>query len=243
MAEVLRRKLVLSGSGSASGGTYQEVKVSGECTIYGHLDCTEFKIYGTSHVEGDVKTSFFKIMGNSIIVGSVDAADARIYGESDIGGDLSVQRLKLFGSVKVGGSLTGDTLSIGGEASVQKDCEAETFKVNGGFTIGGLLNAGLIEIVPYGPCHAREIGGGTIKVQRSGIGYQLHKLFHFATARDHYLTADTIEGDTIHLEYTKARVVRGARVVIGPGCQIETVEYKESLELSADAVVKQHVKV
>lgn len=243
MVGAIRPKLVVSGSGSASGGDYQDVRIAGDCTINGRLDCANFRIYGSAQVEGDVKAKQFKIYGASIVVGNVDAASAHIMGTSDIGGDMSVQRLKLYGRAEIGGALTGDSLYIGGEALVQNDCEAETVKVNGSFQIGGLLNAGLIEIVLYGPCEAREIGGETIRVSRSGFGYQLHRLFHFKSLRDHYLTADTIEGDTISLEYTKARVVRGNHVIIGSGCQIGCVEYKESFELSKDAIVKEHCKV
>ncbi|MCL6576409.1 hypothetical protein [Kyrpidia sp.] len=38
---------------------------------------------------------------------------------------------------------------------------------------------------------------------------------------------ETIEGDDIYLENTRARVVRGTRVQIGPGCQIGLLEYSE----------------
>ena len=238
MAEALRQRLVLAGSGSASGGVYQEVKITGEGQVIGNLECTDFKIYGTSRVDGNIQSRSFKIFGTSVVVGNVDSDRAYIYGTSDIGGDLSVKRLKLYGSSDIGGSLTGDQLQIGGEVTVLKDCEAESFTAKGAFTIGGLLNAGTVHIQLFGPCSAREIGGETIKVTRSGLAYSLHKLLHSLAPRtENNLTADTIEGDNIYLEYTRARVVRGSSVHIGPGCEIECVEYKEHFEQAKNSVV------
>lgn len=43
-----------------------------------------------------------------------------------------------------------------------------------------------------------------------------------------YRPGETIEGDDIHLELTRARVVRGNNVSIGSGCDIDLVEYKNN---------------
>ncbi|WP_282936790.1 polymer-forming cytoskeletal protein [Paenibacillus sp. RC67] len=244
MANVIRQKLVLAGSGSASGGVYQEVKITGEGQVVGNLDCTDFKVYGTSRVDGNVKSQSFKIFGTSVVVGNVDSDQVRIYGTSDIGGDLSVKRLKLHGSSQIGGSLTGDDLQIGGEITIQQDCEAESFSAKGGFTVGGLLNAGTVQIQLFGPCSAREIGGEIIKVTRSGLAYRLHKLFHaLVPGTENILNADSIEGDSIYLEHTKARVVRGSSVRIGPGCEIDYVEYKDHFEQAKGAIVNSSVQL
>ncbi|GBC75956.1 hypothetical protein HRbin07_00148 [bacterium HR07] len=58
-----------------------------------------------------------------------------------------------------------------------------------------------------------------------------------------FLEADTIEGDEIFLENTKARVVRGKKVQIGEGCEIESVEYSESFEVAPGARVKEQRRV
>ena len=57
------------------------------------------------------------------------------------------------------------------------------------------------------------------------------------------LTASSIEGDEIELEDTTADVVRGKRVVIGPGCHIKTVEYIDTLDVHEDAEVEKKTKV
>jgi len=57
------------------------------------------------------------------------------------------------------------------------------------------------------------------------------------------LTAGTIEANSVELEGTRAKVVRGAEVVIGPGCEIDRVEYSKSLDVAEDALVREKIKV
>lgn len=57
------------------------------------------------------------------------------------------------------------------------------------------------------------------------------------------LEVETIEGDEIDLEGTKAELVRGKTVVIGAGCEIERVEYSGALTVDKAAKVGEQVKV
>ncbi|MCL0069946.1 hypothetical protein M1O56_05235 [Dehalococcoidia bacterium] len=57
------------------------------------------------------------------------------------------------------------------------------------------------------------------------------------------LETELIEGDEILLEWTRAKTVRGKQIVIGEGCEIERVEYSESLEVDESARVGERVKL
>ena len=57
------------------------------------------------------------------------------------------------------------------------------------------------------------------------------------------LTANAIEANSVSLESTRAKVVRGAEVSIGSGCEIDRVEYSVSLNVAEDAIVRERVKV
>ena len=50
--------------------------------------------------------------------------------------------------------------------------------------------------------------------------------------------AEAIEGEDIKLEYTIAKRVTGRRINIGKGCQIELVQYSDSVEVSPKATVR-----
>ncbi|MCG5026996.1 bactofilin, partial [Anoxybacillus flavithermus] len=124
-----------------------------------------------------------------------------------------------------------ETIRVHGELEIGGDCSAERLEMEGRFTIGGLLNADHIEVKMFGPCRAKEIGGETIMVKKHGVSL-FKKLFFPAE-----LTADVIEGDIIYLEHTAAKTVRGNRVTIGPGCQVERVEYREAFECDKESKV------
>jgi hypothetical protein len=57
------------------------------------------------------------------------------------------------------------------------------------------------------------------------------------------LEVETIEGEEIDIEGTKADLVRGRNVVIGSGCEIERVEYSGTLTVDKTAKVEEQVKI
>jgi cytoskeletal protein CcmA (bactofilin family) len=240
-----KRDLVISGTGSASGGRYHFVKINGHGKVTGDIECADFRIHGKGDVQGSIQADTAEIHGFSGVSGDLHSHRVKIEGRADIGGSVAVKDIKIHGNVSVKGSLSGETVDLHGGAKIAGDCEAESFKAQGSFVIGGLLNAGEIDIrlLHYGS-QAKEIGGETIKVKKPGVGFQLKKLlFSYIFQKDMGLTADTIEGDEIVLEYTKAKVVRGNRVTIGPGCEIDLVEYKDHFSQDKGANISEHRKL
>jgi cytoskeletal protein CcmA (bactofilin family) len=196
-------------------------------------------------VEGHVRAEEATVKGTCWAKGDLRATRLRVDGHADVKGDLHADHLELNGVAKVGKSLTGEELEVKGALTVRENCEAEVFKIKGGFDIGGLLNAGRIEIVLYGGGKAREIGGETIEVKRQSFRFNLAQFVKslFSIPVEQILTAETIEGDDLDLEFTKAKVVRGNNVKIGPGCEIDLVEYKNGLEISPEAKVKEQKQI
>jgi cytoskeletal protein CcmA (bactofilin family) len=240
-----KRDLVLSGTGNASGGRYRFVKINGHGKVAEDIECDDFRINGTGVVQGSLNANTAEVHGFSRFSGDLHSNKLKIEGRADIDGSVSGKDIKVHGNIKVKGSLSGETVDIHGGAKIAGDCEAESFKVRGHFVIGGLLNAGEIDIMllDFGS-QAKEVGGEWIKVKKPDRGFQLKKLIYsYILQKDMGLKADTIEGDEIVLEYTKAKVVRGNRVKIGPGCEIELVEYKDHFSQDNGAVVNEHRKL
>ena len=121
----------ISGSGSISGGEYDNIGVSGSCTMSGHVKCKSMRVSGSCRGDGDVVCAQFK--------GS--------------------------GSVRAH-SITADKIECSGSLAV-----------------------------------------------------------------------GTVEGDVIRLENTRADTVRGGRVFIGEGCEIDRVEYGTSYECAKGSTV------
>ncbi|WAH37362.1 polymer-forming cytoskeletal protein [Alicyclobacillus dauci] len=174
------------------------------------------------------------IRGEADVAGDVTCNELKLMGTLKMSGNLRMKLSKIMGSADVDGHVHGDDINVMGELRIKGDCNAETFKSRGTFEIDGLLNAESVELRLYGPSRVREIGGESIQVKPH---------FRFLSGGFRKLTVDTIEGDDIRLEQTSARVVRGNRVDIGPGCDIDLVEYKTDFRQDDGAKVGQQTKV
>jgi len=224
MDKNMNRNLSITGTGSATGGVFNKVKIVGEGKISGGIECQYLRCVGTSE-----------------IIGSVKAETLSVQGVADIRGQLAVQSAKVYGETKVDGSIAGNTVELRGNTIVKGNCEAEQLSLDGQFAIDGLLNGGTVKLRIHDECRAAEIGGGTIRVGKLGKLTFLRMMFK--TPASPRLTADTIEGDDIYLEHTHADIVRGNRVTIGPGCQIKTVEYKTEYNQHKHAKVIHQIKI
>ncbi|WP_413374736.1 polymer-forming cytoskeletal protein [Alkalihalobacillus sp. 1P02AB] len=237
-----REDLVISGSGSTSGGEYNAVRISGSGRVNGDIKCVDFICSGSSKVEGAIHSEKMVINGSTKVVGDVHSKDMiKVNGSSVIEGNVYHREFKINGSARVVGDTTGEHLYLKGNVKVEGDCEVEYAKLDGSFKIEGLLSADKIEVELNGRSYAKEIGGESITVQKIGsLSGFLDRFFKPLTKE---LIAEMIEGDAIHIEYTKAKVVRGNKVKIGPGCIIDLVEYKADVSIHEDALVKEKRKV
>ncbi|NFP49656.1 cell shape determination protein CcmA [Clostridium argentinense] len=249
------RELKISGSGSSSGGKFDEVSISGSGKIYGDTECnnfrisgsgkvignlnaSEFKISGSGGVEGNLKCKSGKISGSGKVLGHVDSEDFNISGSGKIEGDLSGKEITISGSAKVLGSIYGTDVKISGGIDIEKNVETDNFQMTGSFKSKGMLNAENVNIYLGGISNVEEIGATNIEIlkrpSRNNIVALIAKVIgnNFGT-----LTTKVIEADEIYLENTKAEVVRGKNVIIGDGCNIKLVEYKNELKILGNGIV------
>jgi cytoskeletal protein CcmA (bactofilin family) len=261
MEKVVQKNIKISGSGSAGGGVFNQVKVNGSGTICGDLECEIFSCNGSSTVEGHLKAETVKVNGSANIEGNVNAEEILVSGSADITGSIDGKEIKVNGTAKIKGHVKGkevlisgtssidgnvscEEMEVRGQVKIKGDCESESFTSRGNFKISGLLNAGNIDIELLRHCEAKEIGGENIIVRKSADSFGVNKLIKLLVSQNiDHLSADVIEGDRIYLEFTKAKVVRGNTIEIGPGCTIERIEYKENLEIDESAKVGTQQKI
>ena len=245
MDQSKRGDIRINGSGSAGGGTYDSVIIKGSGKITGALKCEVFSISGSGTVAGDLEASDGRISGSGTVEGSVKADRFRINGSGKVEGDLTAKEFSITGSGTVQRSVDAQHIKIEGSGKIGLNCSAETFIADGGCDIGGLLSADEVSIRIFGfNNRVREIGGGKITVSLGpprGLGV-LRTIVSLGLINP-ILEADTIEGDEIVLESTKARLVRGNSVVIGSGCEIGTVEYKTFYQKNPEAKVDTETKL
>ncbi|MGQ9602396.1 MAG: polymer-forming cytoskeletal protein [Candidatus Bipolaricaulia bacterium] len=242
MAEEKERKNAsISGAGKLSGGVYDTVKVAGSGKIEGDVDANQISTAGACKIEGNVKTKRMETAGSCKVLGDIEAEELEIAGSCSIEGKVQVDLFKSSGSGSVLKSVIAKDVELAGACKVGGDVEADRFTSHGSINIGRLLSADEIQIKLGGRSKVPEIGGERIEVRRYGKGWR--SIINFGGWGLGSLETQTIEGDEIYLEATKAKVVRGKKVTIGEDCEIDTVEYEESLEVHESSTVKEKVKI
>lgn len=270
MDETVRTNLDLSGVGAASGGLYQDVRVQGIGKVHGNLDCIHCDIEGVSTVHGNIHAESVNIRGKAKVQGEITSNQMMIEGSATVSGKCEAKhKLTIHGKANMGADLVADVLVIDGSNRVDGDCrahdikvrgrttisggvfaedifmhgtmhvggscEVETFRSDGTFEIAGLLTADKVFIRLERSSSVKEIGGEEIRVEKGrGMSF-LNRLRH--------LTVESIEGDDIYLEHTKAKLVRGNNVVLGPSAIVERVEYHTEFRKTGNAKVGSSAKI
>ena len=244
MEKINTNDIKISGSGTAGGGVYNQVIISGSGKINGNLECVDFKTSGSSKVIGNLKAETIKISGSTRIEGNVEAEEMKVSGSAHVIGQIKCQSIKINGSTHIAGSLYAEEVIIAGSAQIEKNCEAECFKASGGFKIQGLLNAGEVNIRIGGNCNVQEIGGEHIEVRVSPLDNSIfRKVIDKMFNTKGELNTQLIEGDEIYLQNTNAKIVRGNNITIGEGCNIGLVEYSGEIIVSNDSIVGEQKQV
>lgn len=246
MGEKNNGDLKINGVMTLPGGKYETVKINGHLTLTNDIACSDITVNGMLEVEGKTKASNVKINGSADFNGETDFDSLSVMGKTLASGDSKIKNLKVEGQMRVAKSLSAEEVVVRGILNINENCNTELFKTKGAFTVDGMLNADTIEVELHGRCSANEIGGEKISVIKGRKNYfnkiisSIFSSFNFFDIR---LIANTIEGDNIYLEHTKAKTVRGDSVTIGPNCEIDIVEYKNVFSKTDDSIVKQNKKV
>lgn len=234
----------ISGSGTIPAGEYQTISISGSGKGSGDIRCESLHISGSAHLQGHVTCHRdIRISGSAHVDGAVQTHSIQISGSCKLGQDLDAEESVLIaGACKLEGSLrTKGELKSAGSLTVQQNIEAERVQIKGHVTCPGLLNAEDIFIQRQSrssTCEIGSIGGGHIRVCLPESPLPSWKFWKRTTDRMLCLQVqESIEGDEIDLEYTKAGTVTGKRVRIGAGCEIGVVRYTEQADIDPDAIV------
>ncbi len=259
--------VTVAGSGRIEGDVDANlIKTAGSCRIDGDVKTKELKTAGSCRVSGDVRAERMRTAGSCVIEGDMHADEVKIAGTQTVEGTLRAKEITSAGSLKVTEDVEAEKFLSRGGFEIGGLLSAEEIKIELGGGKVAEIGGTRIEVRQRG----RSFWGWRrqprvhVQIRRNleNLGETLEGVFedlgrigeevsravgeslgYSWTGRSPaYLEADTIEADEIFLENTKARVVRGKKIQIGAGCEIESVEYSESLEVAPGAQVKEQKK-
>ncbi len=205
-----RRVIIRSVGKVALDEPIEEFRCSGAGKVASDLIAETVRIAGACKIEGRCECEVFQASGAVKVTKDVQAEKFRSSGSAKIGGDLRAEDITVSGATDVGGSITAETVRVGGVLRVNGRVKAETFRSRGRFRIGEGLEADTIEILLDDTAQVPVIKGKDIVVKRS--------------KRRGALRAKTIQGDRVSVSGTRAQLVRGRDVRIGPQSRIDVVE-------------------
>ncbi|MBH5318656.1 polymer-forming cytoskeletal protein [Paenibacillus sp. GSMTC-2017] len=221
-------ELKINGISDALGGDYSNVWLDGVGRLSGDVRVTEkVRANGVLHIDGSLNAQQLSCDGKLKIAGSLKAGDVRLEGMG-----------------KIGESVAAESFTLNGVLTVHGDFETEKLIVQGAIVVDGLLNADEIELglVDMGS-RVQEVGGESILVKRLSSG-KLSWVWNWAIKLEEArLKTNVIEGDNVNLEFTDADIVRGKRVIIGKGCKIRVIEYRDELNIHPSASVMKEVRI
>ena len=232
-----RKDTSIAGSGTIAGGVYGEVEIAGAGKVDGDIDAEKVSVAGSARFDGGIKATELEAAGSCSVGENIQVEVLRCDGAMDAQGQITAKSIRGAGAFSVSGSVKAEDIHVDGALKAGSGVEAERFRAKGSFHVSGLLNADRVEVELEGSSSATDIGGSVVEVRSTGGRSSIP--FFGSTG---HLDVESIEADDISLESTRARTVRGRRVRIGDGCEIDTVEYTESLEVSDKAEVHSQTK-
>jgi cytoskeletal protein CcmA (bactofilin family) len=242
-----RPSATIRGAGELSGGEYRRVSILGAGDVNGDVRAEQLRVIGAGDVYGNAEIGHLAVVGAGELSGDLEADRVRAVGAFTVRGELKARRLRAVGACTVGRILADDARIAG--ALECSDLEAGSLILRGAADVDGLLSGDTVEIHLGGnSSFVGEIGGGRIEVWRRGFGKgnpflrALAWLMAFGRFGDR-LEVKSVEADDVHLECTRATVVRGRRVSIGAGCSVEDVEYTETLTVHSTARIERRRKI
>lgn len=186
-----------------------------------------FTINGVGTIDGG-EFGTLKIDGAGKCTGELKAESIEIDGTFKCEGNVKAGVFDCDGSAKLDGDLEAKKIDVDGMLTVKSGkIEAEEIDCDGMIDAGGEVSADVIDADGY--IRATEIVGDKVSI-KSRIG-RLVKVFNKKSE------IGMIEATTIDLEGVWANTVNGRDIVIGPRCEIKTVDCNGTLYIDEKATV------
>lgn len=222
------------GSGTIPKGNYDIVSVIGEAQGTDAFSVNFLKVIGQLIAHRSVEAEDVKILGEMICnENSSTNNDLEILGRLTAKSYYKADTIRVYGQGFFKDVLEFNEIDIIGELEVKKNCKGNKFLSTGKFNISGILSCDLVKINPKGTSFIKEINAHDIRIRNKN-------LFNFG---DTVINSDIIYGNKVQLENTNCKLVKGNDVIILESCNIERVEYNNSIFVSDGSRVKEKVKV
>ena len=254
------------GDGSIGAGKYNNIKIMGNGTSLGDIECIDISVMGDGEFKGKIEGRNIKVMGNSIFHSDIEVEEVKILGDTTLSGKGSMTSLKIKGDfkskkdvevkedIKILGDMTieeglvGKYIKVLGEATIKKNLAFDEIDIKGSIKVLGNCEGNYFnskgEVIVEGLLSADRIEivpKRFSKIEEIGGCEITIKKSGWLDMVDGMVYSKLIEGDTIVLQNTNCNIVRGHNVTILEGCSIDKIEYTGILKVDKKSKVGEEI--
>ena len=179
----------------------------------------------------DTKLDSLKVSGSCVVENDIELDEAKIAGATSFKGNVDADTIKIAGSCEFCQNVKCDELKIAGSAKVYGNVEAEDCSISGILNVTGDFNADNIYIACVNSTF-NNIYGDNLECELNAE----HN-------KNHHNVANEIEVTKLTITNFIVKRISADRIKIGENCEIDVVEFKDSLEISKDAKIKKIIKL
>lgn len=208
----------------------RNVRCSGTIKVLSHMEAEDMTISGICKVEDSLQANDISCSGILKATKGFKLNKIKVSGICKTDGDISAKVIKCSGVMKGQNTISAESIRVSGCIKAC-DIESEDIKLTGEFNISNMLNANTITIEVEDRktrSFCKNIGGENVSIENKSL---------------HKIIVDNIEANDISIENTKCKSVNGNNIIIGKGCEIDIIEYKDSIEIHDKAKVKEVKKL
>lgn len=256
------KKGTIIGNAEIYGGRFEKLRVIGNSEITGPIEAGRLTVIGNLEAVEPVSADSVRLTAHSSFT-KLDARHIFIrWGDRNtdvfsLKGKMNAGLLEVSSKCRIEGCNNIKNYLVSGYIESSEEIDCDSF-ICMGIAVVPSVNASEIHLYPRAASDIKELMGTRIFIAKSfdkaelsiQSSYSLKK--HLRKAQKHLskaqedntnLKVDNIEADEIYLEYTDAAHVSGKNVNIGPHCNIEHLEYMETVKTAPGSSIGKLEKI
>lgn len=243
------KKGTVIGNSEIFGGRFKKLRIIGNTEITGRTEIEKLSVVGNLEAKEPVTADIVKLTSHNFFE-KLDAKHIIMrWGDRNtevfkLNGSINAELLEVLAKCRLEGCFNIKNYLVSGFLEAETEISCENFICPGIVKLPS-VNASNIYIYPRASTVIKELFGTQIHIQKKfdesffniSSRYSWKKHMRKAASENSMLEIECIEADDIYIEHTKALHVSGKNVKVGPGCNIEHLEYMESVSTASDAVI------
>jgi|GEM_PF-3597001 len=215
--------LQLNGIGKGHGGIYKSIDINGVYQLDEQVQCESFKAQGI-------------IRADEILV--KDSFDLDGICKSQL---LKAKRVNFTGIFKNSHTLNCEKLVGSGCLVAKGVIKAKDIQLTGKVKVQGSMESDSLQLNLTDKSFFTELSAENVKIRKE-VNHQVRLSLTPRRKDCPLIKGELVEGEDVYLDYCKINYVYGDRIEIGPHCDIEEVEFQESLNIHPTAKVKKQIQ-